>query len=150
MEMERLSETDFSGTAHQFIFREIKQALNQDEEEPSNYWHSKLDSSLIEVADGILAELSHLTKFAGLELERPKVIDEVTARFFQLRKRYLEGELNKLQFLLSTAQEPDELELQDIEVEIGDYKQEVYRHAIQKAKLEQALAKRQGSLLGSS
>jgi DNA primase len=150
LEMERLSEADFSGTAHQFIFREVKMALNQDEEEPSNYWRSKLDGSLIEVAESILADLSDLTNFAGLELERPKVIDEVTARFLQLRKRYLEGELNKLQFLLRTAQEPREDEAKDIEIEIGAYKQEVLQHAVQKAKLEQALAKRQGSLLGSA
>jgi DNA primase len=150
LEMDRLSELDFSGTAHQFIFREVKKALNQDEEEPSNYWHSKLDDSLIEVADSILADLSELTSFAGLELERPKVIDEVTARFLQLRKRHLEGELNKLQFLLRTTQEPGEDVAMEFEIGIGDYKQEVLRHAMQKAKLEQALAKRQGSLLSSS
>jgi len=150
LEMDRLSEADFSGTVHQFIFREVKKALNQDEEEPSNYWHSKLDSSLIEVAESILMDLSDLTHFAGLELDRPKVIDEVAARFLQLRKRYLEGELNKLQFLLRTAQEPGEIDHQELEIEIGDYRQEVHRHAIQKAKLEQALAKRQGSLLASS
>jgi len=150
LEMERLSEADFSGTAHQFIFREIKMALNQDEEEPSNYWHSKLDSSLMEVAESILRDLSEITQFAGLELGRPKVIDEVTSRFLQLRKRYLEGELKRLQFLLHTAHEPVGEETQENEIEIGDFKQEVHRHAIQKAKLEQALARRQGSLLTSS
>ena len=54
-----------------------------------------------------------------------------------------------MQYLLRTAQEPSEQEAKEIEIEMGEYKQEVLRHAMQKAKLEQALAKRQGSLLGS-
>jgi DNA primase len=147
LQMDRLSEKDLSGTAHQVIFKAVKNALGQDEEEPSNYWRSQLDVSLNDMATDILTDLSHLANFANLELERPKVADEVTARFLQLRKRSLEGELSKLQFLLGTADESDEEGGVDVEVKIGEYKKEVQRHAVQKARLEQALARRQGSLL---
>jgi DNA primase len=147
LQMDRLGEKDLSGTAHQVIFKAVKKALSQDEEEPSNYWRSELDDSLNSVASDILTELSQLENFASLELERPKVADEVTARFLQLRKRSLEGELSKLQFLLSTASEPEEVDEAQVEVKIGEYKKQVQRHAVQKAKLEQALARRQGSLL---
>jgi DNA primase len=146
LQMDRLTQADFSGTANKVIFQAISKALNQDEEEPSKYWRSLLDESLINVAESHLAELSHLASFAGLELERPKVADEVAARFLQLRKQNLESELVKLQFLLNSAFELDTDE-PDIEIEIGNYKKEVQQHAMQKAKLEQALAKRQGSLL---
>ncbi|OGO18675.1 MAG: DNA primase [Chloroflexi bacterium RBG_16_48_8] len=146
LQLDRLTHADFSGTAHKVIFQAIDKALNQDEEEPINYWRSVLDESLIEVADSILMDLEHLARFAGLDLERQKVADEVSARFMQLRKQNLESELNRLQFLLRTAIEMDVSEA-DIEINIGNYKREVQLHAIQKAKLEQALAKRQGSLL---
>ncbi len=148
LQMERLTQADFSGTDHKVIFQVVNQALNQDEEEPSNYWRSMLDESLIEVADRILTDLANLARFARLELERPKVADEVAARFLQLRKQNLENELNRLQFLLQTAREfgGDETES---EIDIGNYNKEVQHYAIQKAKLEQALAKKQGSLLST-
>lgn len=146
LQMNRLNQADFSGTAYKVIFQAVNKALNQDEEEPSNYWRSTLDDSLIGVAESILTELYNLTSFAGLELERPKVADEVVSRFLQLRKQNLEGELNRLQFVLQAAIEQD-VDESEVEIDIGDYKKEVQQHAIQKAKLEQALAKRQGSLL---
>jgi len=149
LQMNRLTQDDFSGTVHRSLFEAVNRALNQDEEEPSNYWRSKLDESLIEVADQILADLSNLTRFARLELERPKVADEVAARFLQLRKQNLENELNRLQFLLREAvgMEVDDSEA---EIDIGSYTKEVQQYAVQKAKLEQALARRQGSLLGTT
>jgi hypothetical protein len=146
LQMDRLSQADFSGTAHKVIFQAVHKALNQDEEEPSNYWRSMLDESLIEVTDRILVDLSNLARFAGLELDRPKVADEVAARFLQLRKQNLDNELNRLQFLLQAAGEMD-LDETEGEINVGNYNREVQKYASQKAKLEQALAKRQGSLL---
>jgi DNA primase len=146
LQMDRLSQADFSGTAHKVIFQAVHKALNQDEEEPSNYWRSMLDESLIEITDRILVDLSNLARFAGLELDRPKVADEVAARFLQLRKQNLDNELNRLQFLLQAAGEMD-LDETEGEINVGNYNREVQKYASQKAKLEQALAKRQGSLL---
>jgi DNA primase len=149
LQMDRLTQADFSGTAHKVIFQAVSKALDQDEEEPSNYWRATLDGSLIEVADRILVDLSNLTRFARLELERPKVADEVAARFLQLRKQNLENELNRIQFLLQAAIEM-EVDNSESEIDIGNYTREVQQYALQKAKLEQALAKRQGSLLSAT
>jgi DNA primase len=149
LQMDRLTQADFSGTAYKVIFQVVNKALNQDEEEPSNYWRAMLDESLIEIADRILADLSNLTRFANLELERPKVADEVAARFLQLRKQNLENELNRLQFLLQASIEM-EVDSSEGEIDIGNYTKEVQQYALQKAKLEQALAKRQGSLLSAT
>jgi DNA primase len=149
LQMNRLTQGDFSGIVHRSLFEAVNKALNQDEEEPSNYWRSKLDESLIEVADQILADLSNLTRFARLELERPKVADEVAARFLQLRKQNLENELNRLQFLLREAVGMD-VDDSEADIDIGSYTNEVQQYAVQKAKLEQALARRQGSLLGTT
>jgi DNA primase len=149
LQMNRLTQGDFSGIVHRSLFEAVNKALNQDEEEPSNYWRSKLDESLIEVADQILADLSNLTRFARLELERPKQADEVAARFLQLRKQNLENELNRLQFLLREAVGMD-VDDSEADIDIGSYTNEVQQYAVQKAKLEQALARRQGSLLGTT
>ena len=92
-------------------------------------------------------DISQLKDFVGLELEQPKVADEIAARFLQLRKRSLEENLSKIQFLLKVAEEPEGTGDEVSEIDIVEYKSEVQRHALQKAKLEQALARRQGSIL---
>lgn len=150
LEMERLSERDFKGTAHKIIFRSVQDALAQDVDEPARFWRQSLEQALHEVADEMTDELAQLAEFVGLELEQPKVADEITARFLQLRKRSLDEDLSKLQFLLASAQEMIGSDEQAGELEINQYKSEVQRHAIQKAQLEQALARRQRALLGAS
>jgi DNA primase len=149
LQMERLSELDFSGTVNRIIFQAIQQALAQDQEEPAHFWRGVLDDSLHEVAEGMSVDLSQLKEFVGMEMEQPKVADEIAARFLQLRKRSLEENLSKIQFLLRVAEEPDQLGDEVSEIDIVEYKSEVQRHALQKARLEQALARRQGSLLNT-
>lgn len=148
LQMERLSELDFSGTINRIIFQAIQEALSQDEEEPTKFWKNVLDDSLHEIADGMSLDISQLKDFVGMEIEQPKVTDEISARFLQLRKRSLEENLRKIQFLLKMAEEPDGLS-EVSEIDIVEYKSEVQRHALQKARLEQALARRQGSILNS-
>ncbi|NIM92844.1 MAG: DNA primase [Anaerolineales bacterium] len=147
LQMERLSEQDFTGTVHQVIFLAVQTSLTQDEEEPTFYWRKGMNDTIVEVADGMISELSNLAELTKIEFDRPRVLDEITARFLQLRKRSLEERLGKLYFLLQMTQ--DEVYLDDdVGVEpVVDYREEVQRHAIQKARLEQALAKRQGSIL---
>lgn len=149
LQMERLSELDFSGTVNRIIFQAIQQALAQDEEEPAQFWRGVLDDSLHEVAESMSVDLSKLKEFVGMEMEQPKVADEIAARFLQLRKRSLEENLSKIQFLLRVAEEPDQIGDEVSEIDIVGYKSEVQRHALQKARLEQALARRQGSLLNT-
>jgi len=149
LQMERLSELDFSGTVNRIIFKAIQQALAQDQEEPAQFWRGVLDESLHEVAESMSVDLSQLKEFVGMEMEQPKVADEIAARFLQLRKRSLEENLSKIQFLLKVAEEPDQLGDEVSEIDIVEYKSEVQRHALQKARLEQALARRQGSLLNT-
>lgn len=147
LQMERLSEQDFSGTENRIIFQAIQRSLAQDVEEPSKFWRDILDDSLHEVAEGMSLDLSQLKEFVGMEFEQPKVADEIAARFLQLRKRSLEENLSKIQFLLKLAEEPDDIGDEVSEIDIVEYKSEVQRHALQKARLEQALARRQGSIL---
>jgi DNA primase len=150
LELERLGERDFVGVEHQLILEVIQFALKQEDEEPAIFWRGKLSESLLATADGMISELSELAGFAGLELEQPKVSDEITARFLQLRKRALEGDLSKLQFLLQSAGDPSEGMEEGAREEISAYQREIQKHAMQKAKLEQALAHKQGSVMTSA
>lgn len=138
-QLDRLSERDFSGTTHQMIFRAIQSALQQDEDEPSQYWRVGLDESLQEAADGMIAEIGRLDKVVSLELERPKVADVVTAGFFQLRKRRVVEELNKLEFILQAAEESEQAKGEKSVEDIADLMKEVQRYGKQKEKLDQAL-----------
>ncbi len=147
LQMERLSEQDFSGTENRIIFQAIQRSLAQDVVEPSQFWRDILDDSLHEVAEGMSLDLSQLKDFVGMEFEQPKAADEIAARFLQLRKRSLEENLSNIQFLLKLAEEPDDIGDEVSEIDIVEYKSEVQRHALQKARLEQALARRQGSIL---
>ncbi|MCH7586467.1 MAG: DNA primase [Chloroflexi bacterium] len=146
LQMERLGARDFSGTEHQIIFATLQKSLAQDKEEPKEYWTKTLDSALLDAAETMSADLNQLAEFVGLELEQPKVADEITARFLQLRKRSLEEDLSKLQFILRSAEEGDGPMDSRSEVDLEGYKTQIQQHAVQKAKLEQALAHRQGSL----
>jgi len=145
LQMERLSARDFSGTEHQIIFETIQRSLAQDKEEPKAYWANTLDSALLDVAENMSSDFNKLAEFVGLELEQPKVADEITARFLQIRKRSLEEDLSKLQFILRSAGEGDGSVDGNSEVDLEEYKTQIQQHAVQKAKLEQALAHRQGS-----
>jgi hypothetical protein len=88
-----------------------------------------------------------LDKAIGLEIERPKVADEVTARFFQLRKRRVEEELSKFEFILQAAEGSEQAEGEKSEEDIADLMREAQRYTLQKARLDQALDRRQHSLL---
>ena len=103
LQMERLSELDFSSTVNRIIFKAIKRALAQDDEEPAQFWRGVLDDSLHDIADGMSLDISQLQEFVGMELEQPKVTDEITARFLQLRKRSMEENLRKIHFLVKLA-----------------------------------------------
>jgi|Deesub1362A_J573_1020465.scaffolds.fasta_scaffold03287_1 DNA primase len=143
LEMERLGPDDFSGADHQVIFHAVQQALAQDEEEPGRYWRRHLVQALREHAEGMLAELNQLGQMAPLSIDQPKVFDEIVARFLQLRKVSLESRLGNLQFLLQAAQEAG-TPPQEVKRDVLEYQRQVSALATQKARVEQALARRQG------
>jgi DNA primase len=144
LEMERLAEQDFTSAERRYIFRMVREALAQDVEEPEAYWRARLEEPLLEATEGLLEELERVSSMVRLELEQPKVMDEVTARFLQLRKRRLDDRLRNLQFVLQSVGE-GELDEADPEMDPIGLQREVQRYALLKARLEQALARRHGS-----
>jgi DNA primase len=138
LELDRLLPQDFTGTDRQVIFQAVREALAQDEHEPSQFWRARLAPEVSEAAQGLLDELSTLSELGEIDLQQPKVADEIMARFLQLRKLVLDASLSQTQFQLLAAQEsPSDDE------ELAVLTARVRLLAQQKARLEQALANRQ-------
>jgi hypothetical protein len=79
-----------------------------------------------------------------MDLGQPKVLEEVLARFLQLRKRVLDSDLQQIQFQLMTAQDDARETGAETSEEKALLAGRVRKLAGQKARLEQALARRQG------
>ena len=93
-------------------------------------------------------DIQALSVVTSMDLGQPKVLEEVLARFLQLRKRVLDFDLQQIQFQLLTAQD----EARETGAETSEGKAllagRVRKLAEQKARLEQALGGRQGEPRG--
>jgi DNA primase len=99
LEMARPGKDDFSSAERQLIFASIREALSQDEVEAVGYWQESLPPALREAAQAF-------QELAGdLDSNLPRVIEEVLANFFRLRKRSLDASLTNLRFQLEALQE---------------------------------------------
>jgi DNA primase len=145
LDLERLVPQDFTGTERQVIFQAIRGALAQDDQDPGEGWRHEVPEALIEYAQSMVDEIGSLSAIMSIDLSQPKVLEEVLARFLQLRKRVLEADLQQIQFQLLAAQD----EARETGAEIGEEKAllaaRVRKLAGQKVRLEQALVRRQGA-----
>lgn len=140
LNLERLVPEDFTGTERQVIFQAIRSALAQDDQDPAEGWQQQLPEALLGYARSLVEEIEALSAVAPLNLNQPKVLEDVLARFLQLRKRRLDSDLQQTQFQLLAAQEAGESS-EEMVMLTG----RVRKLADEKARLEQALVRRQGS-----
>jgi len=139
LDLERLVPEDFTGTERQVIFQAVRSALAQDDQDPGEGWQRQLPEALVGYALSLVEEIESLSAVAPIDLDQPKVLEEVLARFLQLRKRVVDSELQQIQFQLLAAQ--DESEPSEEKAMLAG---RVRKLAGQKGRLEQALARRQG------
>ena len=144
LDLDRLGPQDFTGTERQVIFQAIRGALAQDDQDPGESWRQQVPEALIAYAQSMVDDIQALSVVTSMDLGQPKVLEEVLARFLQLRKRVLDSDLQQIQFQLLTAQD----EARETGAETSEEKAllagRVRKLAEQKARLEQALARRQG------
>jgi DNA primase len=138
LDLQRLSPTDFTETEHQVIFQAVREALAQDEDEPSRQWRLRLEEPVLVLAESLLAGV------VELDFGQPKVIDEILANFLRLRKRNLELFLHHLRFQLQAVQEDEPGENQ--QEDVWRHTREVQRVATHMERLDRALARQGGSL----
>ncbi len=144
LDLERLVPQDFTGTERQVIFQAIRGALAQDDQDPGESWRRQVPEALISYAESLLEEIESLSAVTSMDLNQPKVLEEVLARFLQLRKRVLDSDLHQIQFLLLAAQDEARLAGSEATDEKAVLAGQVRKLAGQKSRLEQALARRQG------
>jgi hypothetical protein len=94
-----LSVEDFEYTDHQLLFRTIRQAVEQDEKEHHHYAVTHLPETL----EGLSKEL--LEQTAKIETAEDKLLEELLARFVDLRRMAAQASLNQLRFLQEEEQE---------------------------------------------
>jgi DNA primase len=140
LEIERSSHLDFSSTEYQMIFKVIRAALGQHEEEPVHYWQNNLETQLCAIAETLIDE------FGNIDILQQKVIDEVIANFFRLRKRWLESELTHIRFQLEALQEQSPSESVDQRDQIWQLTREVQRLADIERRLDHVLSRQGGPI----
>ncbi len=140
LEIERSSNQDFSSTEFQMIFKVIRSALGQHEEEPVHYWQNNLETQLLSIAETLIDE------FGNIDVLQQKVIAEVIANFFRLRKRWLESELTHIRFQLEALQEQSPSEGDDQQEQIWQLTREVQRLADIERRLDQVLSRQGGPI----
>jgi DNA primase len=139
IELDKLAAGDFQGSERQAVFRTVREALEQQDEEPVLHWRRNLVEPLQEIAASLEQQVDEI------DLNRPRVLDEVLADFLRLRKYNLEIGLSQLRFQLQTAQEMEnELRLMD-RPGIEGYTQKAQELALKLARVERAINQRQGT-----
>jgi len=94
-----LSVDDFEYTDHQLLFRTIRQAVEQDEKDHHHYAATHLPETL----EGLSREL--LEQTGKIETAEDKLLEELLARFVDLRRMAAQASLNQLRFLQEEEQE---------------------------------------------
>ncbi len=99
LELEGLSDKDFTGTESQVIFNAVQSSLGQVDEDPTDRWRALLDGTVLDKA------VAFASKAEAVDFARPKVVDAISADFLRLRMRRVEGMLEQLSFQQQSAQE---------------------------------------------
>jgi DNA primase len=94
-----LAAEDFEYTDHQLLFGVLRRAVAQDERDHRQY----LAAHLPETLGALSAEL--LAQTGRLEEAEDKLLDELVARFLDLRRAHAMANINQLRFLQEDAQE---------------------------------------------
>ena len=101
LELEGLSDEDFTATESQVIFKAVQSSLGQVDEDPTERWKALLDGTVLEQA------VAFASKAEEVDFARPKVVDAISADFLRLRMRRVVGMLEQLSFQQQSAQETE-------------------------------------------
>ena len=87
-----------------------------------------------------------LDEFADIDTQQQKVLDEVIANFFRLRKRQLESRLTLIRFQLEALQEQLPSDDADQRAQIWQLTREVQRLADIERRLDRVLSRQGGPI----
>jgi len=94
-----LAAEDFEYTDHQLLFDVVRLAVEQDEKEHQNYLMSHLSKTMKALSQDLLA------KTEKLEPADDRLLEELLARFLDLRRAHAMNSVNQLRFLQEDEQQ---------------------------------------------
>ena len=99
LELERVSEHDFSGSERRLLFRAVRKALAQHDLEPIEHWRTQLEQPLSDLAQELLKDIPEL------RMDGPKGFGQVFDWWLQLRGHQIQQQITEMQFQMLSAQE---------------------------------------------
>jgi DNA primase len=136
LELERLSEHDFSGADRRLLFQAVRKALGQHDLEPIEHWQGSLEPPLNDLAQELLGFLPVLT------FDQPKDLAEALSWFLQLRKNQLGQQLTQIHFQMISAQEAQSGGQASLETDLRELVEQTNLLRRNRDKLDRALAAR--------
>jgi DNA primase len=124
----RLGPTDFQRTEFKTILVLIQEALDQDDQEPLHFVMNRLDMTLMDTADDLLA------RTAKLDPNDDKVLEDLLSRLLDLRRFELNQNIEYNRYLMQEAQEAGDLMAKQ-------YQQSVMQYTIIRNLIDQALGR---------
>jgi DNA primase len=94
-----LAVEDFGYTDHQLLFEVVRRAVEQDERDPHHFVISHLPDALRDISRDLLVQTEQLDPVDD------KLIDELVARFIDLRRTNAMSNMNQLRFLQEEDQQ---------------------------------------------
>jgi DNA primase len=89
---------DFEYTDHQMLFRTIRSAVEQDENDPHNYVVTRLPDTLEGLSTELLAQTEKLSRMDE------RLLEELLGRFIDLRRVEAQAKVNQLRFMQEEEQ----------------------------------------------
>ncbi len=94
-----LAVEDFEYTDHQLLFEVLRQAMSQDEKDHGFFVHSKIPEALTALTTELLAQTEKL------DPSEDKLLDDLLARFLDLRRTHAMTNVNQLRYMQEDEQQ---------------------------------------------
>jgi hypothetical protein len=94
-----LAAEDFEYTDHQLLFGILRRAVEQDEKDHRNFLAAHLPEALVPLSQELLAKTEQLDELDD------KLLEELVARFLDLRRAHAMTNINQLRFLQEDEQQ---------------------------------------------
>ena len=128
----RMAPEDFGYTDHQVLFRLVRQSLEQDANDASDFLRQNLPPSLESLADELAA------KPGELDPVDDRLIEDLFRAVVRIRRTALTDNINQLRFLQEDSQQTGDLR-------IASYREMVQQYSTHLRSLDQAQLKQNGS-----
>ncbi|MCX6036627.1 MAG: DNA primase [Chloroflexi bacterium] len=127
----RMAPEDFGYTDHQVLFRLVRQSLEQDANDASDYLRQNLPPSLESLADELAAKPGELDPLDD------RLIEDLFRAVVRIRRTALTENINQLRFLQEDSQQSGDLR-------IASYREMVQQYSTLLRSLDQAQLKQNG------